>query len=153
NQAHTPRCASCHVEHRGSARLAAVATAHCAACHADLAAYIVGEPRLVGADGRHIRGFADGHPEFAVWTRSHEEPRRERLDATPAPEDLAQLTFNHMKHLKADLPGPPGLPRVQLACADCHQGPMTAATWRFGVPPPGWSPATAPELAPAEEPP
>ena len=152
NQSDTPACASCHVEHRRKAALAAVATGHCTRCHAGLDAHTRGEPRLVGVDGRQIRSFDDGHPEFAVWTRRTESPHRERLDRIPPPRDTAQLKFTHAKHLEPDLPGPAGMARVQLVCADCHQGPMALAAWRFGKQPPGWSPATAPDLAPAEEP-
>ena len=152
NQAETPPCSACHVEHRAAPALAAVATSRCTACHADLDRHVRGEQRLVATDGRHIRRLDDGHPEFAVWTGTHDTPERWRLDHLPPPRDLAQLKLNHAKHLKSDLPGPPGAPRVQLACADCHQGPMVAATWRFGRQPPGWSFATAPDLAPAEEP-
>jgi len=151
NHASADDCASCHVEHRDAERLVDVATARCTACHGDLREGD-GKLALVAGDGRNIRSFQDGHPEFAVWTFEGSNLTRRRLDRTPPPADRAQLKLNHALHLKPGLPGPPGDPRVQLVCTDCHQGPMTIATWRFGKPEPGLLPATALDLAPAEEP-
>jgi len=151
NRASADACATCHVEHGDAERLADVATVRCTACHADLREGD-GPLALVAADARAIRAFGDGHPEFAVWTFEGAGLTRKRLGQTPPPVDRAQLKLNHALHLKPGLPGPPGNPRVQLVCIDCHQGPMTVATWRFGKEPPGLAPVTALDLAPAEEP-
>lgn len=112
DEATSPPCARCHVEHRAGHRPAAAPGA-CVACHGDLE----GTPRVVGADARTIRGFARdaGHPEFAVGPPG----ARVRLDADPPPGDDAALALNHRLHLAADLRGPSG--PVQLRCADCHQ--------------------------------
>ena len=145
NQTSTPACGSCHTEHRGQKALAAVPAATCVACHGQLDAHVKGAPRVVGTDARAIRGFADGHPEFAVWTSRDGDARRVRLDATPPPADGTQLMLNHKQHLQARLRGPTG--PAQLACGDCHEGGFEARPAGDGA-----SPADAPDLAPAEKP-
>lgn len=100
-----PACAECHTEHRGNVRLTIASTRNCAECHADLS---------VAGAGSHfvksIRGFADGHPEFAAL--------RAR-DGAPA-QDPGTIKLNHALHLKAIRRGPNG-PTVQLECSDCHR--------------------------------
>src|SRR5205823_4139742 len=67
--------------------------------------------------------------------------------------DRAQVRLNHELHLKPGLRGPAGAGGVQLACGDCHQGPMALSGVRFaGTPSPVPSPGDAPDLIPAEEP-
>jgi len=153
NQTDAPSCASCHAEHRGQRVLRQVSTARCVQCHGELEAHARSLIRVVGSDGRAVQGLADGHPEFAVWVGRGPEASRVRLDATPAPADRAQVRLNHELHLKPGLRGPAGAGGVQLACGDCHQGPMALSGVRFaGTPPPVPSPGDAPDLIPAEEP-
>jgi hypothetical protein len=157
NQASTPTCASCHVEHRALPSLSAVATAVCTDCHVDLPRHTRGAPAFVRDPALDIKTFADGdthapgvHPEFAVWTGSPDHPQRQALDTTPPPRDMAHLGLNHSRHLQPDLLGPSGNLRVQLVCGDCHWGTLTTPTPRFGTRGPGWSPPVGPDLAPAE---
>jgi hypothetical protein len=95
-----PRCASCHVDHRGAVRLSAVADGSCAACHASAASMATATHPI-----ERVGKFTDAHPEFA-------------LDRTAA-TDTAALKFNHAVHMKTDLRGPDGT--VTLRCETCHQ--------------------------------
>jgi hypothetical protein len=116
DQAFTPSCASCHVEHRGRMRLAATADESCTQCHSDL--------RTTGAPTSyvtHITEFAsEGHPEFAPLRAGFRDPGTVKL--------------NHAIHLKANLVGPNNT-RVQLGCDDCHRADASDQSWRFGAPP------------------
>jgi hypothetical protein len=112
NQLFTPKCSTCHVEHRGRMRLAATADTDCTECHANL--------RTTGAPTgfvREIKSFGAHHPEFAA------------LRAKGA--DQGTVKLNHAVHLKANLLGPNG--PVQLDCDDCHRLPTLNAAWRFGA--------------------
>ncbi|HKV03555.1 MAG TPA: hypothetical protein VJO53_00460 [Candidatus Acidoferrales bacterium] len=112
NQTFTPRCASCHEEHRGNARLAATSDASCTQCHADL--------RTAGATtkfARNVESFGPGHPEFAVLRSGMPDP--------------GTIKLNHAVHMKRNLAGPNG--PVQLDCDDCHRPPTSADAWRFGT--------------------
>jgi hypothetical protein len=99
-QTFTPPCSSCHMEHKGSVRLAATADAGCIQCHA----------HLMVRDGvpnyeQHISGFDQHHPEFAVLRQKQGDPGTIRL--------------NHWVHLQPTLRGPAGA--VQMDCYDCHR--------------------------------
>lgn len=114
SQAFTPPCTSCHPEHRGSDRVASVSDATCASCHVDLQLKPGEEPLFA----RHVRAFADDHPDFSVTLPSK---KRQLLAAAVAQRsDPTRLKFNHQHHLRAQLPTPSGR-RVQLACQDCHR--------------------------------
>ena len=89
-QAFTPHCADCHVEHQGSFRLADTRDESCSQCHSNLK----NKPK--------ITNFESAHPEFA---------------ALRAP-DPGTVKFGHEVHLKKNLRGANG--PVQLQCADCH---------------------------------
>ena len=108
NQMFQPSCSTCHAEHKGRIRLAAVAEESCAQCHADLHA-TDGQPRFV----RNITDFGSGHPEFAALRFA----------------DPGTIKLNHAVHLKSNLAGPQG--PVQLACDDCHRPNSPNQTWRF----------------------
>lgn len=99
-QTFTPQCDDCHVDHKNSFRLAAVADTSCTQCHSDLKVK-EGNPKFAA----HINSFFDGHPEFAAVRPGH-------------PADPGTIKLNHQVHLKAGLKGPNG--PVQLVCADCH---------------------------------
>lgn len=110
NQTFTPTCASCHLDHRGRIRLAAVDDGFCEQCH----------QAVQTTDNRHtvattVGRFSRGHPEFAAR-------RTGSLDNTV-------LHFNHAVHLKPDLHGPNGPTR--LDCGACHS--MTDPIGRLGV--------------------
>jgi hypothetical protein len=100
NQAFTPECASCHVEHRGAVRLAATADVACLRCHADLSTKSAA-PAVVKTMG----SFSNGHPAFALQRNAVRDP--------------AAVRFNHAVHLKENLRGPDG--NVTLSCATCHR--------------------------------
>jgi hypothetical protein len=102
NQASTPPCATCHLEHRGAVRLAATADRDCEQCHSDLQSTT---GRLTVA--KSVGAFNAGHPEFAAKREGAKDP--------------AALKFNHEVHMKPDLRGPAGA--TQLECATCHQSP------------------------------
>jgi len=92
------RCAECHTEHRGKARLAAVGNAHCTSCHADMAAH------ATGAKVRNVSAFRpDRHSEFSPVGMKDDRP----------------LRLNHAIHMPAE---PKTIRDVKLPikCGDCH---------------------------------
>jgi len=110
-QTFIPACSSCHVEHRGAVRLAAVADNGCAQCHGD----------LKSNDGMirfnpHVSGFDGHHPEFAA-VRSGRDPGTVNLD--------------HYVHLLPTLRGPNGA--VQMKCEDCHRPLNVDEPWPYSV--------------------
>jgi hypothetical protein len=98
-QTFVPACASCHVEHRGAVRLAAVADTGCAQCHGDLKA----KDGVVHLNP-HVSGFDSHHPEFA---------------AIRGGRDPGTINLNHYVLLQPTLRGPAGT--VQMKCEDCHR--------------------------------
>ncbi len=129
NEARTPECADCHVEHGGNAILTrAIGDVSCTVCHADLANNISASAgqaiAIVTSAGSKIRALTsaiDGHVEFAA----HSHP------------DMAALALNHSRHLPQGEKGSPApLPsmdtegrqawlkdtgRNHMVCADCHE--------------------------------
>lgn len=111
----TTRCASCHPEHRGEARLAGDGGL-CAECHADL------RRRVADTALPDVRGFgaAGGHPALA----------RAALAGAPGePADLRAdplllrhgLRFPHALHLRPGLRGRRAdAAPATLVCASCH---------------------------------
>ncbi len=108
-----PDCFSCHTEHRGATKLAAIGDATCLGCHANLAEHMR-LPRaqvasLTFANGRYpfesierITTFGDRHPELAY------------------PRDANTLRFNHKLHLaERGVFNATGRRQV-LQCNDCH---------------------------------
>ncbi len=131
NQAFNPTCSSCHVEHRGHGRLAAVSDVACTRCHAGL----VTRGALANYN-RSIDGFVSDHPEFAPVRPGHSDP--------------GTIKLNHFVHMKQNLRGPNG--PVQLDCFDCHRTPADNRPLRFGsaARPPG-SPAPAKDMLPSDD--
>ncbi len=110
-------CAECHMEHRGRVNLVATKNQSCAQCHGDLSA-----ANRDSSYAKHIRSFADGHPEFTALRRE---------DGT-GPHDPGTIKLNHAVHMKLIRRGPNG-PMVQLNCGDCHRTSASADThWEFG---------------------
>ncbi len=106
----TPTCGSCHLEHKGSLRLAHTMDSACSQCHTDL--------RIKSGElkyDRAIRDFDDHHPEFAVL----------RSGAT----DPGTVKLNHYAHLQPRLASPNG--PVQLTCQDCHRPAGAEGTWPY----------------------
>ena len=113
NQVGTPTCGSCHVEHKGAARLAEVAVPQCTQCHENLR---TADGRLTVAS--RIADFNSDHPEFAALRAKESDP--------------GTIAFNHAVHLKP-IEGP-GKKQVQLDCGDCHRtGADQNAPWRFAA--------------------
>jgi len=110
----TPECGSCHVEHKGAKRLAAVDDKSCSECHADLGRWVVG-----GSTNfiRNVSSFDGNHPEF--------RPLRDKQ------KDPGTIKLNHFVHMKkTGLRGPRG--SVQLECQDCHRPPAARQAWAYG---------------------
>jgi predicted CXXCH cytochrome family protein len=111
NETFTPACSSCHLEHRGPVRLAAVGEGSCLQCHRNLETR-GGAPAVA----TRVGSFDSAHPEFAAL-------------GGPTPDRTA-LRFNHQVHVRADLRGPAG--PVTLDCQTCHKpqaGLMTPITY------------------------
>ena len=111
----TARCGSCHVEHKGSLRLASTENVSCTQCHADLRTRN-GSPQYV----REVKDFDKEHPEFAALR--------------PGARDPGQVKLNHYAHLRPNLAGPTG--PVQMDCQDCHRLRLAAmdGTWPYAMP-------------------
>jgi hypothetical protein len=104
-----PKCATCHMEHRGRVQLMATSNESCSECHGNLRT-AGGAPNYV----RHIESLEDGHPEFAALRAGAKNARTIRL--------------NHAIHMQPIRRGPTG-PIVQLECQDCHRN--YSAGWKY----------------------
>ncbi|HTZ95057.1 MAG TPA: hypothetical protein VMB18_01585 [Terriglobales bacterium] len=109
----TPSCGSCHLEHKGSVRLASTIDASCTQCHGDLHSK-TGTVQYV----RNINNFDHQHPEFS--------PLR------PGATDPGQVKLNHYAHLRPNLAGPNG--PVQMDCHDCHRMSGMEEIWPYAGP-------------------
>ena len=110
--ASTPACGSCHVEHKGSLRLASTADSSCTQCHADLRTR-TGNPQYV----RVVKDFDRQHPEFAALR--------------PGATDPGQIKLNHYAHLRPNLAGRSG--PVQMECQDCHRPVGMDGKWPYAM--------------------
>jgi len=110
----TPTCGSCHVEHKGSVKLAATADVGCTQCHGNLGAHLENASTTFVTD---IRGFDGQHPEFAVLRSGAIDP--------------GKIKLNHAHHLVAGLAAPHG--PVQLDCGDCHRPAGMEGVWPFAA--------------------
>jgi pSer/pThr/pTyr-binding forkhead associated (FHA) protein len=108
-----PLCFTCHAEHRGLARLAAIPDARCNECHRDLKKHVkTGEAQLAKqrfaagrysfADIQKVTSFGNEHPEFVF------------------PTDPNNLKFNHKLHLAPGGVFNPIGKREVLNCNNCH---------------------------------
>lgn len=93
----SPRCAECHVEHRGVQPLVAVSNANCSSCHRQLVT-----KRSAPVIQPDISSFA-AHPAFGPL----------RAGQT----DQAAVRFNHRIHLTSEKIAAADT----LTCASCHQ--------------------------------
>jgi hypothetical protein len=122
NQAFTPGCATCHMEHRGRhSELTAVSNRLCTQCHAALHTAEGITPPFAHA----IQDFTAGHPEFAVSVRLPQQSVATRIRLNASAQDMTPVKLNHAMHLQPDLPGPQGL--AQLTCRSCHQADAQGA--------------------------
>ncbi|MGA2979323.1 MAG: cytochrome c3 family protein [Terriglobales bacterium] len=110
---YTVGCGSCHIEHRGSPRLASTQDASCTQCHANLSTRS-GNAQYV----RVVKDFDKQHPEFAALR--------------PGARDPGQVKLNHYAHLRPNLAGPAG--PVQMDCQDCHRLTAMDGTWPYAMP-------------------
>lgn len=110
-QARTPRCGSCHTEHRRLRELDLVPDSACVSCHRDLQVETGATPRFAS----RVTGFGTDHPELAIWVRGRRLPLS---DPEARTSDPGTLGLNHQLHLKPGLLGPDG--RVTLECESCH---------------------------------
>jgi hypothetical protein len=108
----TVSCGSCHVEHRGSLRLASTDDVSCTQCHADLLTRN-GIPHYV----RTVKDFDQQHPQFAALR--------------PGASDPGQIKLNHYAHLRPNLAGPAG--PVQMDCQDCHRVQALDRSWPYAM--------------------
>ena len=110
-------CAQCHMEHRERINLVATKNQSCVQCHGDLSA-----ANRDSSYAKHIRSFANGHPEFAAL----------RPVAGAPASDGSTIKLNHGLHMRLIRRGPTG-PMVQLDCSDCHRTSASTDThWEFG---------------------
>lgn len=111
-QAFTPACSSCHLEHKGRFKMAATADAACAQCHGDL--HIKqGELKF----DPHVSSFDNKHPQFLALRRGQYDP--------------GTINLNHHAHLQPTLRGPNGT--VQLQCGDCHRPVGINQPWVYSI--------------------
>jgi predicted CXXCH cytochrome family protein len=97
-----PRCAACHVEHRGTAILTEVKDAYCTGCHSDLKA----RGRDVKIAGINVTAFRPGkHPDFSPAARPDTRP----------------LKLNHSKHMHPLQGGTTSNVKLPMKCEDCHE--------------------------------
>jgi hypothetical protein len=96
-----PQCASCHVEHRGTAPLANIANGNCVDCHGDLTAHA----DKVKLAATKITAFRpQKHPEFPAVSEADNRPIR----------------LNHAKHMPANTTVIRGM-KLPMLCVDCHR--------------------------------
>ncbi len=121
-------CASCHLEHEGSGRMAAAPQQFCADCHGDL------DTRLTDTDFANAHDFGRGHPQFRprVMTTpgdlSGGLARYRQVSLDDNPREDTGLKFPHQLHLSQSN----GVARMAqrlsaehgfndaLDCANCH---------------------------------
>jgi hypothetical protein len=101
-QRDAPKCIDCHMEHRGTSKLAAISDFKCAGCHANLPTRRMASPNALPSAFDHLSSF-DDHPDFAPHN------------------DADTLRFNHKFHLQpAGVANASGRREV-LTCVSCHK--------------------------------
>jgi len=110
-KADVPKCATCHVEHRGRIDIVAGSNISCSQCHSNLK---VAAGQLPYA--AHIQSLEDGHPEVAVKRDNFKDP--------------GTILLNHNVHMKLIRRGPNG-PLVQMECWDCHRPEAAKGSWPY----------------------
>jgi hypothetical protein len=111
-QVFTPSCGSCHLEHKGSLRLARTSDAACTQCHSSLRTKTE-SPHFA----KNISSFDSNHPEFALWRTRFADP--------------GTIKLNHYAHLQPNLQGPQS--KVQMQCGDCHRTAGREGKWPYAM--------------------
>lgn len=111
-QAFTPACSSCHLEHKGKFKMAETADAACSQCHADLHVR-KGEVKF----DPHVSDFDNNHPQFLAVRRGQ--------------YDRGTVNLNHHAHLQPTLRGPDG--PLQMQCNDCHRPVGINQPWPYSI--------------------
>jgi hypothetical protein len=107
-----PRCADCHVEHRGTVILTEVKDAYCTGCHSALKA----RGRDVKIAGVNITAFRAGkHPEFSAASRSDSRP----------------IKLNHSKHMHPLQGGTTTNVKLPMKCEECHETDLNSPKGDF----------------------
>lgn len=112
-EANTPRCASCHTEHKGNRSLVRMNDSHCTQCHLDLK--VSDNGKLMYKSG--IDSFVNGHPNWR-------SVRVDEGDSKDVGKDDTPIKFNHAAHMNAkkvkfketSVKGD-----RELRCEDCHK--------------------------------
>jgi hypothetical protein len=107
------RCASCHLEHKGTKSTYRDDDGFCIACHRDIHA------KVGDAQSGNASDFARDHPAFQLTLQEGNAIRRVRMGSGPI-EQHTGLKFPHDKHLDPQGVKSPGKGRVKLECASCH---------------------------------
>jgi predicted CXXCH cytochrome family protein len=109
------RCASCHVEHKGTAAIVRRDSDLCITCHRDL------KGKMPDTTLANATDFATNHPGFKVtiWQGpgKNDVVRVAQTDKAKLVQ-RSHLKFPHDEHLKTSLRGPKG--RKTLDCRSCH---------------------------------
>ena len=100
-----PACYTCHAEHRGQSKLAAMSDQRCVNCHSDLPAHATAQLASLKNFNEiaRIAAFGETHPEFHY------------------PPDRNTLRFNHKLHLAAKGVFNGEGRREILECKGCHE--------------------------------
>lgn len=104
----THACTSCHFEHQGRERLAAVADGACTQCHdrrEGLPKTAQGDSAFTARIARFDEGSPFSHPPFKVGGKK-DGVRPKDVKRTPVEEsavDTAKVRLNHVKHLELGL--------------------------------------------------
>ncbi len=107
------RCASCHLEHKGTRAVMRDDDRNCIGCHRDLRA------RVPGTTTRDVSDFALAHPQFRLSIPDGKRIVRVRQGAGPMLRETG-LRFPHDKHLDPKGVRSPDKGRVTLHCDACH---------------------------------
>lgn len=115
------RCASCHHEHNGEARMVFEDQRFCSNCHADLDRRLSNLPEVERATD-----FTADHPPFRLsllsWSAEKKRWRQSgRHEVNEKLREHSHLTFDHAAHLDPDgIKNETGEYEV-LTCSNCHQ--------------------------------
>lgn len=93
------RCASCHVEHNGSAHIIEASDKICTDCHTDL------DTRLPSTDLGNVSSFDGDHPQFRPFIITEADlinPVTKRVSLDLEPKGHSGLKFPHDIHLRGD---------------------------------------------------
>lgn len=90
------RCASCHVEHNGTAHIIESSDKRCTDCHSDM------NLRLTDTDIGNVSRFDTDHPQFRPLIITNPDPVRPtltRLSLDQSPQGFSGLKFPHDIHM------------------------------------------------------